>query len=145
MTQRTSIETYHEIKNSGLLSEKRWKVYDIFYQNNRPLTGAEVSQIYKGNYPSSQHSETIRNRITELKEMGLLAEFEMVDCTFTGRKVYTFVTTNNLPEKLEKKETLNQKLDKILEEIKLLGISLSDEEAKEQLRSIYKKVYNLKK
>jgi DNA-binding transcriptional regulator YhcF (GntR family) len=145
MTQRTSIETYYEIKNSGLLSEKRWKVYDIFYQMNRPLTGAEVSQIYKANYPSSQHSETIRNRITELKEMGLLAEFEMVDCTFTGRKVYTFVTTNNLPEKLEKKETLNQKLDKILEEIKLLGISLSDEEAKEQLRSIYKKVYNLKK
>ena len=145
MTQRTSIETYYEIKNSGLLSEKRWKVYDIFYQNNRPLTGAEVSQIYKSNYPSSQHSETIRNRITELKEMGLLAEFEIVDCTFTGRRVYTFVTTNNLPEKLEKKETLNQKLDKILEEIKLLGISLSDEEAKEQLRSIYKKVYNLKK
>ena len=145
MTQRTSIETYYEIKNSGLLSEKRWKVYDIFYQNNRPLTGAEVSQIYKANYPSSQHSETIRNRITELKEMGLLAEFEIVDCTFTGRKVYTFVTTNNLPEKLEKKETLNQKLEKILDEIKLLGISLSDEEAKEQLRSIYKKVYNLKK
>jgi Fe2+ or Zn2+ uptake regulation protein len=145
MTQRTSIETYYEIKNSGLLSEKRWKVYDIFYQMNRPLTGAEVSQIYKANYPSSQHSETIRNRITELKEMGLLAEFEIVDCTFTGRKVYTFITTNNLPEKLEKKETLNQKLDKILEEIKLLGISLSDEEAKEQLRSIYKKVYNLKK
>ena len=145
MTQRTSIETYYEIKNSGLLSEKRWKVYDIFYQMNRPLTGAEVSQIYKANYPSSQHSETIRNRITELKEMGLLAEFEIVDCTFTGRKVYTFVTTNNLPEKLEKKETLNQKLDKILDEIKLLGISLSNEEAKEQLRSIYKKVYNLKK
>ena len=48
-------------------------------------------------------------------------------------------------QKLEKKETLNQKLDKILEEIKLLGISLPDEEAKEQLRSIYKKVYNLKK
>ena len=145
MIQRTSIETYTEIKNSGLLSEKRWRVYDIFYQLNRPLTGAEVSQIYKSNYPSSQHSETIRNRITELKEMGLLAEFEIVDCTFTGRKVYTFITTNNLPEKLEKKETLNQKLDKILEEIKLLGIYLSDEEAKEQLRSIYKKVYNLKK
>jgi DNA-binding transcriptional regulator YhcF (GntR family) len=127
------------------LSEKRWRVYDIFYQLNRPLTGAEVSQIYKSNYPSSQHSETIRNRITELKEMGLLAEFEVVDCTFTGRKVFSFITTNNLPEKLKKKETLNQKLDKILEEIKLLGIYLSDEEAKEQLRSIYKKVYNLKK
>jgi len=145
MTQRTSIETYYEIKNSGLLSEKRWKVYDIFYQNNRPLTGAEVSQIYKANYPSSQHSETIRNRITELKEMGLLLESGVVNCQFTGRSVMSFMTTNNLPEKLEKKETLNEKLDKILEEIKLLGISLSDEEAKEQLRSIYKKVYNLKK
>jgi Fe2+ or Zn2+ uptake regulation protein len=145
MTQRTSIETYYEIKNSGLLSEKRWKVYDIFYQNNRPLTGAEVSQIYKANYPSSQHSETIRNRITELKEMGLLAEFEMVDCTFTGRKVYTFITTNNLPEKLEKKETMNQKLDKILSEIKTMGLSLTDEESKEKLRTIYKQVYNLKK
>jgi len=145
MTQRTSIETYHEILNSGLLSEKRQKVYDIFYHNQRPLTGAEVSQIYKANYPSSQHSETIRNRITELKEMGLLCESGNVDCSFTGRSVMSFMTTNNLPEKLEKKETLNQKLDKILEEIKLLGISLPDEEAKEQLRSIYKKVYNLKK
>lgn len=145
MTQRTSIETYTEIKNSGLLSEKRWRVYDIFYQNNRPLTGAEVSQIYKSNYPSSQHSETIRNRITELKEMGLLAEFEVVDCTFTGRKVFSFITTNNLPDKLEKKETLNQKLDKILSQIKTMGLSLTDEESKQKLRTIYKQVYNLKK
>jgi len=145
MTQRTSIETYTEIKNSGLLSEKRWRVYDIFYQNNRPLTGAEVSQIYKSNYPSSQHSETIRNRITELKEMGLLAEFEVVDCTFTGRKVFSFITTNNLPDKLQKKETLNQKLDKILSQIKTMGLSLTDEESKQKLRTIYKQVYNLKK
>jgi Fe2+ or Zn2+ uptake regulation protein len=104
MAQRTSIETYTEIKNSGLLSEKRWRVYDIFYQMNRPLTGAEVSQIYKSNYPSSQHSETIRNRITELKDMGLLAEFEVVDCTFTGRKVFSFITTNNLPKNWRKKK-----------------------------------------
>jgi hypothetical protein len=145
MTQRTSIETYTEIKNSGLLSEKRWRVYDIFYQLNRPLTGAEVSQIYKSNYPSSQHSETIRNRITELKEMGLLAEFEVVDCTFTGRKVISFITTNNLPEKLEKKETLNQKLNRILKQIEVLGKSMDNEQQKNELREIYKSVYQLKK
>ena len=145
MTQRTSIETYTEIKISGLLSEKRWRVYDIFYQLNRPLTGAEVSQIYKSNYPSSQHSETIRNRITELKEMGLLAEFEVVDCTFTGRKVISFITTNNLPEKLEKKETLNQKLNRILKQIESLGKTMDNEEQKNQLREIYKNVNQLKK
>lgn len=145
MTQRTSIETYNEIKNSGLLSEKRWRVYDIFYQLNRPLTGAEVSQIYKSNYPSSQHSETIRNRITELKEMGLLAEFEVVDCTFTGRKVFSFITTNNLPEKLEKKETLNEKLNKILKQIESLGKTMDNEQQKNELREIYKNVNQLKK
>jgi Fe2+ or Zn2+ uptake regulation protein len=127
------------------LSEKRWRVYDIFYQLNRPLTGAEVSQIYKSNYPSSQHSETIRNRITELKEMGLLAEFEVVDCTFTGRKVFSFITTNNLPEKLEKKETLNQKLNRILKQIESLGKTMDNEEQKNQLREIYKNVNQLKK
>ena len=127
------------------MSEKRWRVYDIFYQLNRPLTGAEVSQIYKSNYPSSQHSETIRNRITELKEMGLLAEFEVVDCTFTGRKVFSFITTNNLPEKLEKKETLNQKLNRILKQIESLGKTMDNEEQKNQLREIYKNVNQLKK
>ena len=127
------------------MSVKRWRVYDIFYQLNRPLTGAEVSQIYKSNYPSSQHSETIRNRITELKEMGLLAEFEVVDCTFTGRKVISFITTNNLPEKLEKKETLNQKLNRILKQIESLGKTMDNEEQKNQLREIYKNVNQLKK
>jgi hypothetical protein len=63
MIQKTSIETYHAIKNSGLISEKRLKVFDIFYQNPQGLTGAEVSEIYRKENPTSQHSETIRNRI----------------------------------------------------------------------------------
>ena len=71
------------------------------------MTGAEVSELYKQRYATSKHSETIRNRITELKEMGVICENGVVDCQFTGRSVMSFCTTNNLPEKLEKKETLN--------------------------------------
>ena len=33
MVQRTSAETYYDIKNSGLLSEKRMKVFDIYLSN----------------------------------------------------------------------------------------------------------------
>ncbi len=52
MIQRTSIETYHAIKDSGLISDKRMKVFDIFYQNPDGLTGAQVSEIYRKQKPT---------------------------------------------------------------------------------------------
>ena len=66
MVQITSVQTYNAICKSGLISAKRMKVFDIFYKNPNGLTGAEVSEIYRSENPTSQHSETIRNRITEL-------------------------------------------------------------------------------
>ena len=145
MTAQTSIETYHAIIDSGLLSEKRQRVYELFFNSEKSLTGAEVSELYKQRYATSKHSETIRNRITELKEMGVICENGVVDCQFTGRSVMSFCTTNNLPEKLEKKETLNEKLNKIISDIKELGMVMQDEEQKELLREIYKSVNQLKK
>ena len=56
MVQRTSIDTYKAIKNSGLISEKRLKVFDIFFTHPEGLTGAEVSEIYRKENPTSQHS-----------------------------------------------------------------------------------------
>jgi hypothetical protein len=85
------------------------------------------------------------DRITELKEMGVICENGVVDCQFTGRSVLSFCTTNNLPEKLEKKETLNEKLNKIISNIKKLGMVMQDDEQKELLREIYKSVNQLKK
>ena len=58
--QYTSVEAYHSIKNSGLLSDKRMKVYEIFFENPNGLTGTQVSEIFKSKYPSSKHSETIK-------------------------------------------------------------------------------------
>lgn len=148
MVQKTSIETYHSIKNSGLISEKRMKVYEILYENPQGLTGTQVSEIFKEKYPSAKHSETIRNRITELHDMGVVVDMGVVKCEFTNRKVIKWCTSDNLPFKLGKKLTLKEKVDEILENIKLFGISsksILPEVEKEKLRSIYYQIENLKK
>jgi hypothetical protein len=143
MIQRTSIETYQEIKKSGLLSEKRMNVFDIFYENLKGLTGSEVSEIYKNKFPSSKHSETIRNRITELCQMGVLAEMGIVECPYTKRKVMKWCCVDRLPAPLEKKITLKDKIKDILDDVTEFGISLKSEEEKVVLRSIYAKIKSL--
>jgi hypothetical protein len=145
MVQTTSIETYHAIKNSGLISEKRLKVFDIFYQNPQGLTGAEVSEIFRKNNPTSQHSETIRNRITELVQMGVLVELGVVECQFSKRKVMKWCCIDNMPIPLEKKLTKKEQINEILEDITKFGLSLKSEEDKIVLRTIYHKIKNLNK
>jgi hypothetical protein len=140
MVQTTSIETYHAIKNSGLISEKRMKVFDIFYRNPKGLTGAEVSEIYKKENPSSQHSETIRNRITELVQMGVLAEVGVVECQFSKRSVMKWCCIDKMPIPLEKKVTRKEQLKEILKDVVQFGESLESEEDKIVLRSIYWKI-----
>ena len=125
MVQTTSIETYHAIKNSGLISEKRLKVFDIFYQNPQGLTGAEVSEIYRKENPTSQHSETIRNRITELVQMGVLVELGVVECQFSKRNVTKWCCIDKMPIPLEKKLTRKEQIKEILDDVTAFGKSLS--------------------
>lgn len=143
MVQTTSIETYHAIKNSGLISEKRLKVFDIFYQNPQGLTGAEVSEIYRKQNPTSQHSETIRNRITELVQMGVLVELGVVECQFSKRNVTKWCCIDKMPIPLEKKLTRKEQIKEILDDVTAFGKSLSSEEDKIVLRTIYWKIKSL--
>lgn len=143
MIQTTSIQTYDAIKNSGLLSDKRMKVYDIFYENPQGLTGTQVSNIFKSKFPSAEHSETIRNRITELRDMGVLYEVGVVECEYTHRNVMKFALTDNLPVPLPKKLTLQQKVDNVLESIVLFSKQLNEEQ-KIHLRKIYHEVKSFK-
>ena len=140
MVKTTSIETYHSIKDSGVLSEKRMNVFDIFYENPNGLTGSEVSEIYKGKFPSSKHSETIRNRITELCQMGVIVEMGVSECPYTKRKVMKWCCIDRLPIPLEKKPTRKEQIKEILDDITAFGKSLKSEEEKIVLRTIYHKV-----
>ena len=140
MVKTTSIETYYSIKDSGVLSEKRMNVFDIFYENPNGLTGSEVSEIYKGKFPSSKHSETIRNRITELCQMGVIIEMGVSECPYTKRKVMKWCCVDRLPIPLEKKPTRKEQIKEILDDISAFGKSLKSEEEKIVLRTIYHKV-----
>lgn len=144
MVQKTSVQTYHAIKNSGILADKRMKVYDIFYENPEGLTGTQVSNIFKQLHPTAQHSETIRNRITELRDMGVLTEVGLVECEVTKRQVMKFMLNDNMPVPLPKKKTLNERVDDVLESITLFSKQLSEEQ-KIHLRKIYHQVKALKK
>jgi hypothetical protein len=143
MVQKTSVETYYAIKNSGLISEKRMKVFDIFYLNPQGLTGSEVSEIYRKENPTSQHSETIRNRITELFQMGVLAEVGVVECQFSKRNVMKWCCIDKMPIPLEKKLTRKEQIKEILDDVTALGKALESEEDKIVLRTIYWKIKSL--
>jgi len=147
MTQQTSIATYNQIKSEGLLSKKRMLVYEIFMDyggEKGELTGSQVSEIFKKLYPTSQHSETIRNRITELRDMGVLEERGTTSCAISKREVMKFALTDVLPIKLEKKKTHSEKIQDLLMYIEVQGKSQTDEGFKEILRKVYFGVKNLK-
>lgn len=144
MTQQTSITIYNQIKSEGLLSKKRMLVYEIFMDYGGELTGSQVSEIFKKLYPTSQHSETIRNRISELRDMGVLEERGTTACPISKREVMRFALTDVLPIKLEKKKTHSEKIQDLLMYIEGQGKSQSDEGFKEILRKVYFGVKNLK-
>ena len=144
MIRQTSIQTYNEIISSGLLSDKRLKVYDILYTHPQGLTGSEVSTIFKGRYPTSNNSETIRNRITELVKMGVAYEVGVVQCPISKRNVLKFSLTDNLPVKLDKVVSKKKKVDNALNEIMSYALEEKDENKLKRLRVIYRLIHELK-
>jgi hypothetical protein len=144
---QNSLDAFDYIKKNGLLSDKRLKVYHIFVNHPEGLTGSEVSDIYKKNYPSSQHSETIRNRITELRDMGVLDELGNVECRFTGRMVMKYAVNIKMPTKLVAKKSLNTNIEEIITDLKKVwDLTTIDELDKRVLiREIKAKLKALKK
>jgi Fe2+ or Zn2+ uptake regulation protein len=144
---QNSMDAFNHIKKNGLLSDKRLKVYQIFVNNPLGLTGSEVSDIFKKNYPSSQHSETIRNRITELRDMGVLDEIGNVDCKFTKRKVMKYRVNTNMPTKLVIKKSLNTNIDEIILDLKKVWdlTATTEIEKRTIIREIKDKLIALKK
>lgn len=141
MVRDTSIEIYRKITDEGLLSKKRMQVYDIIY-NHGPMTGSQVAAKYKLMHSSAKHSESIRNRITELVKQKVVKEVDTKECPVTGNNVLWFDVTANLPVKIPKKKTRSQQKAEIMTKIESLGHRLP-EGYKGELRHIYRKVRDL--
>jgi len=115
MVRDTSIKIYNEIKNNGLLSKRRFQVYEVLFDYG-PLTGAQVARIVIKKYGSWGYSETIRNRLTELRDWGCVSELDTVVCPISGNSVNLWDVTLKLPKKPPQKVS---KLEKaVLEERK---------------------------
>jgi len=120
--RQTSIDCYNQIKAEGLLSKRRLQVYEILLENGA-LTGTEVAILFKKKFVSSNHSEGIRNRLTELLDRGVIYEKGIVNCKTTNRKVSLWDLTNNLPKDVSNKPSRKQQ---------------RTNEALEALRDLYK-------
>lgn len=138
----TSIEVYKFLEQNGTLSEKRWEVYATVY-NNGPMTSAEAfSKINEGK--SIKSLTQSRARFTELRGMGLLKETGERVCKITGHNVIEWDVTDQLPLKLEKAETRASKTEKIIKELNLVHLQVTDiferQEVQETIEKIIEKI-----
>mgnify|MGYP003648059121 CR=1 FL=1 len=92
-TRQTSIDCYNEIKEKGLLSNMRFKVYEAILRK-APCTSGEAfaTMTTKENQISQS-----RARFTELRELGVIYEKGEKQCSITGRNVIEWDLTDRLP------------------------------------------------
>lgn len=108
-TRQTSIDTYHRIEREGLLSERRWQVYDILFHNG-PLTSSELFEIFKEKYKSPfRYNANVHSRLNELAKRGVAEEVGDKCCSVSGNRVILWDVTNRLPMKWEKPKKIKCK------------------------------------
>ena len=117
------------------------QVYEVFLENGC-LTGTEVSILFKRKHFSSNHSEGIRNRITELFDRGVVYEKGVVKCTFTGKNVIQWDLTDKLPLKIALNKTKKQRLKEALDFLALMNQNrpFSSDEDWEKLADLIKRI-----
>jgi hypothetical protein len=92
MTRQTSIDCYHQIKSSGLLSAKRLEVLESIVRIS-PCTTTEAMRFVSNN------SVGFGSRFTELRDAGVIYERQQRKCKITGRTVIEWDLTGNMPVK----------------------------------------------
>ncbi len=103
MIRDTSIETYREIMESGLLSKMRQVTYELLYKYG-PCTASELMDHAKRSHEYWSHEtiETIGRRLPELAKLGVAIEVSKRPSKTTGRMAYVWKTTDQKPVKFDK-------------------------------------------
>ena len=116
-TRQTSIECYNKIKEQGLLSNMRFKVYEAILKK-APCTSGEAfaTMTTKENQISQS-----RARFTELRELGVIYEKGEKKCSITGRSVIEWDLTDRLPVNVKNpNKTKKQRVDDALNSLRKL-------------------------
>lgn len=144
MTRETSIEAYHKVKETGLLSTLRLAVFKILCENG-PMTAGEMRKFTV----PGMNSGVYGTRLSELQRMGVVMEKETRPCNVTGHRAIVWDITHEMPVKLEKKLTRKEQKKKLMDLIVVHAkrpIPHSEEEIElylMELRQIYKNVRDL--
>ena len=116
-TRQTSIDCYNEIKEEGLLSTMRFKVYEAILKK-APCTSGEAFAIMTTK--ENQISQS-RARFTELRELGVIYEKGEKQCSITGRTAIEWDLTDRLPVNIKNpNKTKKQRLDDALNSLREL-------------------------
>jgi hypothetical protein len=116
-TRQTSIDCYNKIKQEGLLSNMRFKVYEAILRK-APCTSGEAfaTMTTKENQISQS-----RARFTELRELGVIYEKGEKQCSITGRNVIEWDLTDRLPVNIKNpNKTKKHRVDDALNSLREL-------------------------
>ena len=109
-TRQTSIECYNEIRANGLLSKRRFEVYEALL-SSAPCTSSEAIRNAKTTFGVFG----VSSRFTELRDLGVIYEVRTRECTVTGRNVIEWDLTDRLPVNVKKSnKTKKNKIDEAL-------------------------------
>lgn len=116
MVRQTSKAAYNAIRTNGLLSKRRWQVYDFVYHHG-PCTAKEVtSALRKGDEDSGGYN----TRLSELRDAGVVVEVGTRKCASSGHTVILWDVTDSLPVKVKRPKTRLQATREELKEVKAL-------------------------
>jgi hypothetical protein len=116
-TRQTSIDCYNQIKEEGLLSNMRFRVYEAILRK-APCTSAEVLSTMLSKNSAITSS---RARFTELRELGVIYEVQNRKCTITGRTSIEWDLTDRLPINIKKtNKTKKQRVSDALNSLREL-------------------------
>jgi len=136
MIRKTSIEIFNKIKANGLLSKRRFEVYECIF-NNGPSTALEI--LDKLDLKTNQSG-----RFTELSDRGCITAVGTKKCSITGNQSLSWDVTCDLPRYTPRVLTKKQKKKKLLKDMVKLGLRVDmNEECKKHLRDIYSQAKDL--
>ena len=115
-TRQTSIDCYNQIKANGLLSKRRFEVYEALL-SSAPCTSSEAIRNAKTTFGVFG----VSSRFTELRDLGVIYEVRTRECTVTGRNVIEWDLTDRLPLNVKKSnKTKKNKIDDALNSLREL-------------------------
>lgn len=97
--RRTSVLAFRRLSMGGpngrpLISDARWRVYEWLFHHG-PLTGRELNA---GLARPGEASASFHKRLSELRDMRLVAEVGVRPCTVSGEHAIAWDVTDHVPD-----------------------------------------------